>query len=194
MDLLRLTNLLGDFFLVLLYVVDCPLEVVDGAVDVLDELLLLPELSRQYGLALSQLIGVHLQLVDLALELPLCDCNLLQLRFFLLHFALEVGDLLTLLDADVAVLPALLADLAYLRLEVCDQVLKRLLLLRFFLKEFVFLINQLLLKSVVEGGVLLVPRLPSLMVLNAEFRMKITRSQVEIIAADAALVVQIDGR
>jgi len=68
---------LGDFFFVFLDFVDCPLEVINGAVDIIDQLLLLAKLCCQDGLALRKLVCVDFELVYLPLELSLCDRDLL---------------------------------------------------------------------------------------------------------------------
>jgi hypothetical protein len=77
---------LGDFFFVFLDFVDCPLEVIDGTVDIIDQLLLLAKLCCKDSFALRELVCVDFELVYLPLQLSLCDRDLLQLGFLLLKF------------------------------------------------------------------------------------------------------------
>lgn len=87
----------------------------------------------------------------------------MQLGFLLLEFSLYVSNFIALLDAYIAVLAPLLADLADLGLKMSNQVLKSLFLLCLLGKKLVLLVDKLLLEGVIKSGVFLVPGLASSM-------------------------------
>lgn len=71
MNFFRLAELLGNFFFVFFDFINCPLEVIDGVVDIVDQLLLLAKLCCQDGLALREFVCVDFELVYLPLQFAL---------------------------------------------------------------------------------------------------------------------------